>query len=285
MTTPVVPRPRSGGPDAPYAPGAPRTSRPATPSVSVVIPTKNEAKNIAWVLERMPDWVSEVVVVDGRSTDGTVEVARRCAPHVVVVHHGPPGKGAAIRAGFAAATEDVVVMIDADGSMDPADIRHFVDAIARGADLAKGSRRLEGGGSADITPIRDLGNRALLLAANLLFRTRFSELCYGFMAVRRSAIPALNLVSDGFEIETEIVARAVRAGHRIVEVPSFERPRRYGASNLNAVRDGLRIVRTLLQVRTGVGRPSDPAPAHAAVPARAASASTRVAKEAERRPA
>jgi hypothetical protein len=146
-------------------------------------------------------------------------------------------------------------MIDADGSMDPTEIGRFVRAIEAGADLAKGSRRLDTGGSADITFIRDCGNRVLLLAANVLFRRRFSELCYGFMAVRRAAIADLDLVSDGFEIETEIVARAVRAGHEVAEVPSFEYPRRNGASNLNAVRDGLRIVRTLLQVRTGIGRP------------------------------
>jgi hypothetical protein len=147
-------------------------------------------------------------------------------------------------------------MIDADGSMDPFEIGRYVTAIREGADLAKGSRRIDGGGSADITPIRDLGNRGLLLVANLLYGTGFSELCYGFMAVRRSRIGELALVSDGFEIETEIVVRAVLAGHVVREVPSFEYPRRTGESNLNAVRDGLRIVRTLLQVRTGIGRPS-----------------------------
>jgi len=225
-------------------------------SASVVIPTMNEAANLPWVLNRMPAWVDEVVIVDGRSTDDTVDVARRCRPDAVVVHETRPGKGAAIRAGFAAATGDVVVMIDADGSMDPFEIGRYVTAIREGADLAKGSRRIEGGGSADITPIRDLGNRGLLIVANLLYGTAFSELCYGFMAVRRSKIGELALVSDGFEIETEIVVRAVLAGHVVREVPSFEYPRRTGESNLNAVRDGLRIVRTLLQVRTGIGRPS-----------------------------
>jgi hypothetical protein len=140
--------------------------------------------------------------------------------------------------------------------MDPVEIVGYVNAIRGGADLAKGSRRIEGGGSADITAIRDLGNRGLLAAANVMFGTDFSELCYGFMAVRRSAVADLHLVSDGFEIETEIVVRAVRAGQVVREVPSFEYPRRTGESNLNAIRDGLRIERTLLQVRTGIGRPA-----------------------------
>jgi glycosyltransferase involved in cell wall biosynthesis len=263
MTAPALPCPPLGidlVPDPVPADATPTTgaSQPRAgghDTVTVVIPTKNEAANLPWVLGRIPSWVDEVVVVDGRSTDGTIEVARSCRPDVVIVRETRPGKGAAIRAGFAAATSDVIVMIDADGSMDPFEIGRFVTAIREGADLAKGSRRLDGGGSADITPIRDLGNRALLLAANVLYGSRFSELCYGFMAVRRSSVGALALVSDGFEIETEIVVRAVRAGQVVAEVPSFEYPRRSGESNLNAVRDGIRIVRTLLQVRTGIGRP------------------------------
>jgi glycosyltransferase involved in cell wall biosynthesis len=237
-------------------------------TVTVVIPTKNEARNLPWTMRRIPDWVDQVVIVDGRSTDDTVAVARALRPDVTVVLEGRPGKGAAIRAGFEAATGDCVVMIDADGSMDPYEIGRYVNAIAGGADLAKGSRRIPGGGSADITFIRDLGNRALLLAANILFGSRFSELCYGFMAVRRSSIAALQLGSDGFEIETEIVVRAVREGMRVVEVPSYEYPRRHGESNLSAIRDGLRIVRTLLQVRTGIGRPKVPVTPPANAPAR-----------------
>jgi glycosyltransferase involved in cell wall biosynthesis len=220
-------------------------------SVSLVIPAKNEAANLPWVLSRIPSFVDEVLIVDGLSTDGTIEVAQQLRSDIVVVHEMQPGKGAAVRAGFAAARGDVVVMLDADGSMDPAEIGRFVQAIEDGADLAKGSRRVDGGGSADLTAIRDLGNRGLLRTANLLFGTDFSELCYGYMAVRRSRIAELGLLSHGFEIETEIVTRAVRCGLAIVEVPSFEAPRRAGASNLSAIRDGLRIVRTLAQVRLG----------------------------------
>jgi glycosyltransferase involved in cell wall biosynthesis len=224
------------------------------PSVSLVIPAKNEAANLPWVLARIPSFVDEVLIVDGLSTDGTIEVAQELRSDIVVVHEMQPGKGAAVRAGFAAARGDVVVMMDADGSMDPAEIGRFVQAIEDGADLAKGSRRVDGGGSADLTVIRDLGNRGLLRAANVLFGTEFSELCYGYMAVRRSRIAELGLLSHGFEIETEIVTRAVRRGLTVVEVPSFEAPRRAGASNLSAIRDGLRIVRTLVQVRLGAAQ-------------------------------
>jgi len=220
-------------------------------SVSVVIPTKNEAPNIGWVLEHMHPIVDEVIVVDGLSTDGTVEAARLARPDVVIVDQPRPGKGEALRAGFAAATGDLVVMLDADGSMDPNEIVRFVEQLVDGHDFVKGSRYLPGGGTADITLMRTVGNRGLTQLANLLFRTRYTELCYGYMAFRRSRIDQLGLTSTGFEIETEIVVKAHRAGLAIVEIPSYESPRRNGSSNLNTFRDGWRVLRTLLRHRFG----------------------------------
>lgn len=217
--------------------------------VSVVIPTKNEAANVAWVLERIPAYVDQVVLVDGQSTDGTVEVARAVRPDIEVVHEVRPGKGAALRTGFAAATGDLVVMLDADGSMDPREIERYVDRLENGCDLVKGSRFSSGGGSNDISMLRKAGNRGLLHLLNVLYRSQFTELCYGFMGFRREKLKALGLRADGFEIETEIVARAVRAGLRVSEVPSFEKERRYGESKLRPGRDGGRVVATLLRVR------------------------------------
>jgi glycosyltransferase involved in cell wall biosynthesis len=229
---------------------------PLVPRVSVVIPAKNEARNIGWVLERMPAVVDEVIVVDGLSTDGTLDIAKMIDPDVVVIHEMRPGKGAAMRAGMAAARGEFVILIDADGSMDPAEIDRYVEPLALGFDLVKGSRKLEGGGSTDLTPLRDFGNARLLDLANLLYQTDFTELCYGFVGLRRSAIAALQLDADGFEIETQIVTRAVRVGLRIVEVPSMEAPRRYGESNLRTFRDGWRVLRTMLAER--FGPPSQP---------------------------
>lgn len=232
-------------------------------SVSVVIPAKNEARNIGWVLQRMPSYVDEVIIVDGLSTDGTLEVAKMIAPDVVVVHEDRPGKGAAMRAGMDVARGECVVVMDADGSMDPQEIHLYVKALAEGADLAKGSRFLEGGGSTDITWLRQFGNAQLLALANALFRTDFTELCYGFMGLRRSALPRLALDADGFEIETQIVTRAVRVGLRISEVPSHEAPRRYGESNLRTFRDGWRVLRTMFREwRVSLPQPETaPAPA------------------------
>jgi glycosyltransferase involved in cell wall biosynthesis len=220
-----------------------------TLSISVVIPTMNEARNIGWVLDHLDPIVDEVIVVDGLSTDDTVAIARSVRPDVLIIEHPVRGKGEAVRAGLAAATGDLVVMLDADGSMDPAEIRGFVEALAGGADLVKGSRFMPGGGTTDMTLLRRIGNAALLTLTNALLGTSYTELCYGYMGFRRSRLHELGLRRPGFEIETEIVVKSHRAGFQVVEIPSFESPRRYGESNLNTFSDGWRILRTLLSER------------------------------------
>jgi glycosyltransferase involved in cell wall biosynthesis len=228
-------------------------------TVSVVIPALNEAKNIGWVLSRMPDSVDEVIVVDGRSTDDTIGVALAASPDAVIIQEPAPGKGAALRAGFAAATCDVIVMIDADGSMDPSEIRRYLAMLDLGYDLVKGSRFLPLGGTTDISRLRTVGNLSLLTLVNRLYGCRFTELCYGFMAFRRSVLPALALTASGFEIETQIVTHALRAGLRVSEVPSFEAVRRSGESNLRTFRDGARVLRALVHARKSARPPMAPA--------------------------
>jgi glycosyltransferase involved in cell wall biosynthesis len=224
-------------------------SHASTAGVSVVIPALNEERCIAWVLGRLPDIVGEVILVDGRSTDRTIEIARAIRPDLKLVLEPAPGKGAALRAGFAAATGDYIVMLDADGSMDPEEIEGFVNALQDGLEFVKGSRFVQGGGTADMSLIRRFGNGALRAAVNRLYRTNLSDLCYGFIAFRRDRLSNLRLHSDGFEIETEMTVRAVTARLRIGEVASYESPRRHGTSNLHAWRDGRRVLRTLLRER------------------------------------
>jgi glycosyltransferase involved in cell wall biosynthesis len=221
--------------------------------ITVVIPAKNEARNIGWVVERLPSFIDELVIVDGRSTDRTVDVVLALRPDALIVNDERPGKGAALRAGFAAASGEYVVMLDADGSMDPQEIEHFIEALDRGADMAKGSRFLDGGGTADMSYLREAGNRGLLMLANILFGASNTDLCYGFAAFRRQEIQDLDLDADGFEIETQLFMRATRQGLRVVEVPSFEAPRRFGTSNLNTFRDGWRVLMTMLRERMRAG--------------------------------
>lgn len=219
------------------------------PKVSVVIPTLNEAKNLPWLLPRIPGWVHEVVIVDGRSTDNTVALARQLRPDVKIVLEPRRGKGAAARAGFVAASGDIVVMLDADGSMAPEEIIFFLGGLMSGADFVKGSRFLQGAGTDDMTLIRMLGNWGLTQIVRLLYGGSFSDLCYGYIAFWSRETPIFLSDCDGFEIETLISIRALKNKLKIVEVASFEWSRINGESNLRAVRDGWRILKTIIRER------------------------------------
>jgi glycosyltransferase involved in cell wall biosynthesis len=225
--------------------------------VSVVVPARNEGRSLPHVLPSLPP-VHEVILVDGHSVDDTIEVARAVHPGVKIVRQTRRGKGNALVCGFAEVTGDVVVMLDADGSADPAEIPAFVAALVGGADFAKGTRFAAGGGSHDITRLRRLGNAGLNRLVNALFGTGYTDLCYGYNAFRTSLLEQLDLPpvraeggekslwGDGFEIETLINVRLATTGARTVEVASVEKPRIHGDSNLNAARDGLRVLRTIV---------------------------------------
>jgi len=229
------------------ATNAPSTG--TTRRVSVVIPALNEAANLPHVFARLPRDVHEVVLVDGHSTDDTVAVARALYPDVRVVEQTRRGKGNALRSGFAACTGDIIVMLDADGSADGGEIQAFVDALLKGADFAKGSRFARGGGSADLTVLRRLGNLGLNGIVNLLYGTRYTDLCYGYNAFWAHCLPHMDVDCDGFEVETLINIRIAKAGLRVQEVPSFESRRIHGTSNLNAWRDGWRVLGTIVAER------------------------------------
>jgi hypothetical protein len=189
--------------------------------ISVVIPALNEEANIRQVLDALPGNVFEVVLVDGGSTDATVE----------------------------ACTGDIIVMLDADGSTDAAEIPRFIEALKHGAQVAKGSRFTSGGGSSDITLIRKVGNRCLCALVNALYGTGYSDLCYGFNAFWRGSFRQLRIDCDGFEVETLINIRTAKAHLNVVEVPSFEHHRIHGESKLHPARDGWRVLKTILRER------------------------------------
>ena len=197
------------------------------PSVSVVIPALNEERNIPHVLSRIPNDIHQVILVNGESTDNTVEAARNARPDVFVVKQTRRGKGNALACGFEAATGDIIVMLDADGSADPGEMPTFVDALVAGADFAKGTRFAPGGGSSDITRLRKLGNEGLTAVFNLCYGRRYSDLCYGYNVFWRYCLPVLGLDADaaappnggklwgdGFEVETLIHVRIAKAGLR-----------------------------------------------------------------------
>lgn len=231
------------------------------PRVSVVIPARNEAQNLQHVLSAIPSFVSEVILVDGHSTDNTVEVARQLCPTIQIIEQEGRGKGDAVRLGVAACKGDIIVMLDADGSNDPREIPRFVNALLDGYDFAKGSRFLNGGASFDISVLRRLGNYGLCQFANLLFGTCFSDLCYGYNAFWRYCVSSMCIDCDGFEVETLISLRVYKGRLKVVEVPSFEYPRIWGESNLHTIRDGWRVLRTIMAERMKMSaQPATPVP-------------------------
>lgn len=232
--------------------------------VTVLIPCLNEADNLPFVLRTIPGWVHEVIVIDDHCTDETAVVARQVMPDVTVVRNlRPPGKGNALRAGMEAASGEILVQVDADCSEDPGEINAFVGALLAGADYAKGSRFIEGGGTTDMPPLRRWGNWALTLVVRLLFAPcRFTDLCYGYNAYWAKFAPLL-LDASGFEIETVMNLRAHKAGLRISEVPSFEAERIYGDGKLATFPDGWRVLRAIFRewrTRDRAERHQRPAP-------------------------
>jgi glycosyltransferase involved in cell wall biosynthesis len=223
------------------------------PRISVVIPALNEAQNLRHVLPLIPSHVHEIILVDGRSTDNTVTVvqglSRGIRPTIHIIKQTGRGKGDALKTGLDACTGDLIVMLDADGSTDPRELPLFVEALMRGNDFAKGSRCILGGGSRDFTFLRRVGNHALRRLVNMLFRARFTDLCYGYNAFWKYCVDYLEIDCDGFEVETLIHLRAHQANLKIIEVPSVEYRRIYGKSNLRAFPDGWRVLRTILLER------------------------------------
>lgn len=235
-----------------------RGLRPAQPRVSVVVPAKNEVDNVREILPYLSSFY-EVIVVVSDDDDETEQVAKAALPSAKVIRQTRKGKGNALVCGFEEVNGDVIVTFDIDGSADPHEIPRFVDALVRGADLAKGSRFSAGGGSQDITQFRSLGNYGLNLVASGLTGTRFTDLCYGFNAFWADQLPVLCLpdteaeepqFGDGFEIEAMIIGRFAIAKAIIIEVPSYEYDRYYGETNLSAIKDGFRVLGTLLRDRS-----------------------------------
>jgi len=222
--------------------------RPPYPKISVVICTLNEAKNLPYVLPYIPDWVDEVILVDGHSTDGTIEVAKRLRPDVKVYYQPNRGKGDALKYGVKKAEGDIIVTLDGDGTYDPAEMHKFVEAILMGNDFAKGTR-FKGRAPPHMPAHRRMGNRILALTANLFFGSRYTDICSGYYAFKKDAFQKVNLTSNGFEMEQELFVKIAKMKLKVVEVSHFYKRRLYGTSKTKDLTQGIKDLFWIISFR------------------------------------
>lgn len=218
-----------------------------SPRVTVIIPTLNEEKNLPHVLPRIPSIVDEILIVDGHSTDNTVKVATEIMPNIRVIIQDGEGKGDAITCGAKVAIGDYFLVLDADGSQEPEEIPLYIEKVKEGYDLVKGSRYLPGARTEDETLFRKIIIKIAQTVANKLWKTKFSDICYGVFLIDRKKYLNLNIKSSGFDIEWELMAKAARKGLKVAEVPAVEKERIHGKSHLSWWHDGWVIAKAVFR--------------------------------------
>ncbi|MDA1097032.1 MAG: glycosyltransferase family 2 protein [Chloroflexi bacterium] len=221
----------------------------ARPRISAVMCTLNEEGNLPGILPRIPSFVDELLLIDGHSTDRTVEVARQLRPDIRVLFQPNGGKGDALRHGLANATGDIIVTLDADGATDPDDMWGFIQPLLDGYDMTKGSRFVKG-----LPPgmrrHRVLGNWLLAVTGNILYRTRYTDVCSGYLGISRGALDQLDWQSLGpYDYEVVLIFRAARQGLRIKEVGHADRGRETGHSKMPSWHTGWQQMKVIWRER------------------------------------
>lgn len=208
--------------------------------VSLIVPTLDEAGCIERVLAEVPPGsVDEILVVD-KSTDGTADIVRRLG-HRVIEQTGK-GFGDAFALGAKHATGDVLVLMDGDGSHNPADIPKLLQKYREGCDYVMACRYFPEAGSLDDTAVRSFGNWMFTKLVNLIHGLAVNDSLYLFTAIDRQLYQSLNVTSKGFEYCIEVLVKAHKAGARIAEVPSQERKRFSGVPKTKAIVHGWPIL-------------------------------------------
>lgn len=217
------------------------------PGITILIPTLNEEPNIAQVLDelmRFRSFFKEIIIVDNCSTDKTVDICRKYP--VRIIEEKRKGKGIAIKAGVKSASNDFVIVMDADGSHRPEEIPLIIEKLAQNHDLVKGSRFTRGGGTYDMTPLRKMGNLFLLSIINL-WGAKYTDLCYGYIGFKKHVFERFMPNSDGFDTDVEFAVKIFKNRLKVCEFPSIERGRYYGNPKGNVFKVGLKDLRTVIR--------------------------------------
>ncbi len=218
-------------------------------TLTVVIPTLNEAQTVGEIIEKVRPFTDDILVVDGHSADGTADIARSLGTRIVFDHG--KGKGEAIRSVIPHLEREITVFIDADGSHDPADIPTLIRPILAGeADHVSGSRLM--GGSSELHGgfdecFRLMGSSLITACINHRFHVRLSESQNGFRAIRTAVLRDLGLQEDITTIEQEMIIKTLKKGYRMAEVPSHEHKRKAGYSKISIRKVAFRYVWSMIK--------------------------------------
>ncbi|MDD5677772.1 MAG: glycosyltransferase family 2 protein [Kiritimatiellae bacterium] len=208
------------------------------PRISLVIPAKNEGEGIGQLVVAAKGYADEIIVVDGHSSDRTVDYA--AAQGAIVISDNKKGKGDAYKVGIQNVTGDIIVFMDADGSHDPKMIPALIAPLVKDqADFVIGSR-FKGGSDewkGDIsTYLRSVGSGFLILVINYRWKSHLTECLNGFRAIKRNAAMQLNLKANDFDIEQHMIVQCLKHKLRVTEVATHEYERKWGASKLPTYR-------------------------------------------------
>ena len=221
--------------------------------VSIILPALNEEETIGRIIDEVPKvdmegkgYRVEIVVVDNNSTDKTKEIAE--AKGAKVIAESVKGKGMAVRTAFKSVDGDFMFMLDSDYTYPATYIPQMLKLLEEGWDVVIGSRLKGQREEGAMGRLNLVGNHLLVLMANILYRTRISDLCTGYWGFNAKVIDDLKLDAVGFELEANMFVEIAKKGYRIAEVPIFYR-RRPTQAKLGSLKDGLRIGRTLIKKR------------------------------------
>ena len=222
-------------------------------SVSVIIPVFNEERTVGDIITRTKNTLEklklpyEVIVVDDGSVDRSLEISQ--AKEANVLRNTHQGKGHAIRSGFKWAKGNIIVTLDSDGSHKPEEIPLILQCVMEDkVDFAIGSRFFNTeANKAKIPRLNRLGNRIFNSLIGLLTGVKISDSQSGFRAIRSAIIKKMELNSRGYEVESEMLIKALKMGVRVAEVPITFEQRTVGKSRLDPIKDGIRILNSIIK--------------------------------------